>query len=81
MDDLAELNIETLTLRISRRVPLVDELVELLEALADRIDDFGEHRVAVIMRDQADDFRQHARSLEILTAANRRENRPVKNRA
>lgn len=67
MHDLDSATIDTLVTRIGRRLPLIDEMGELLDTLADRIDDYGEHRVAEVMRSQADEFREHARRLEILT--------------
>lgn len=74
MDDLATLSVETLCLRINKRVGLVDELGELLDELGDRVDDFGEHQIAQVIRTQAEDMRAHARRLEILT----REKKPGK---
>lgn len=66
MTDLATLSIDELTRRLGRRVGLIDEVSDLLTELADRVDDFGEHEIAEIMRDQSDDIREHARRIEIL---------------
>ena len=66
MDDLTRLHLDELTRRIRHRAGLVIELGELLDEVADRVDDLGKHRAADSLRQSADDMRHHAKCFEIL---------------